>query len=81
MGRTKAKANAGADAVRAKADAHAATVAPIIQAIRAEGITGLTSIAGELTRRRIPTARDGRWDASRVRALLARAVAYLGGDA
>jgi len=65
--------NAGADAVRAKADAHANKVMPIIQAIRGQGITGLRSIARELTRRRIPTARDGKWDAPRVRALLARA--------
>jgi Recombinase len=72
MARAK-KANAGADAVRAKADAHAAMVIPIIEAIRGEGITGLTSIARELTRRRIPTSRDGKWDASRVRVLLARA--------
>jgi hypothetical protein len=71
MGR--AKANAGADAMKAKADAHAAMVAPIIQSIRAEGNIGLTSIARELTRRRIPTARDGKWDVSRVRALLVRA--------
>jgi hypothetical protein len=45
------KTNAGADAVRGKADAHAAMVVPIIAAIRGEGITSLTSIARELTRR------------------------------
>jgi hypothetical protein len=67
------KPNAGADAVRGKADAHAAMVMPIIAAIRDEGIASLTSIARELTRRRVPTSRDGKWDAPRVRALLARA--------
>src|SRR5579859_6041642 len=65
-------ANPGAEAVRAKADAHAASVMEIIEAIRVKGIIGLTSIARELTRRGVPTARGGRWNASRVRALLAR---------
>jgi hypothetical protein len=69
----KRGSNAGADAVKAKADAHAVKVLQIIDLIRAQGISGASSIARELIRRRVPTARGGRWDASRVRVLLSRA--------
>jgi hypothetical protein len=62
----------GSEATKAKADAHAAAVMPVIDAIRAEGILALKQIARELTRRRVPTSRGGVWDASRVRVLLAR---------
>jgi hypothetical protein len=72
--RTDGKANAGGESMKRKADTHVAKVMPIIEAIRAEGITGLKPIARELIRRRVPTARGGKWDASRVRVLLARAV-------
>jgi DNA invertase Pin-like site-specific DNA recombinase len=66
---------AGIAAVRAQADAHAARVLPVIAAIRGEGIVSLKGIARELDRRGILTARGGRWDATRVRLLLARAPA------
>ena len=62
-----------ATAVKAKADAHAVKVLQTIDLIRAQGIIGASSIARELIRRRVPTARGGRWDASRVRVLLSRA--------
>jgi len=65
--------NPGGEAMRVKADAHVAKIMPIIEAIRADGTTGLKPIARELTRRRVPTFRGGRWDATRVRVLLARA--------
>ena len=64
--------NAGGAAMKAKADIHARTVALVIEDIRAKGVTGLKPIARELTRRGIPTFRGGRWDATRVRVLLAR---------
>jgi hypothetical protein len=73
MGQTNGKVNPGGDAMRAKADAHAANVMPIIEVIRADGITGLKPIARELIRRGVPTFRGGRWDATRVRVLLGRA--------
>ena len=67
------KVNPGGDAMRIKADAHMAKVMPIIEAIRAAGITGLKPTARELTRRGVPTFRGGRWDATRVRVLIGRA--------
>ena len=56
----------------AKADAHAATVRPMVEAIRAEGVTTLQGIAAELDRRGVLCARGGSYDATRVRRLLAR---------
>jgi DNA invertase Pin-like site-specific DNA recombinase len=58
---------------RAAADAFAARTLPIIDAIKAAGFTSLRAIAGELTRREVPTARDGAWSADAVRAVLLRA--------
>jgi DNA invertase Pin-like site-specific DNA recombinase len=55
-----------------KADQHAAQVRPMIEAIRAGGITTLDGIARELTARGVLTAKGGQWDATRVRRLLAR---------
>ena len=46
---------------------------PLIEAIRARGITSLQAIARELVRRRVLTARGGKWNAARVRVLLERA--------
>jgi hypothetical protein len=66
---------AGVAGLVAKADAHAAKVLPMIDAIRAEGITGLKAIARALTSRGVLTARGGQWDATRVRLLLARSPA------
>lgn len=63
---------AGVAAVKSSADRHAAQVLPVVEAIRAEGITGLKAIARELTARGVLTARGGQWDASRVRELLKR---------
>ncbi len=57
---------------KAMADQHAASVVPIIDEIRAAGITSLEGIATALTARGIPTARGGRWHASTVRNLLLR---------
>jgi DNA invertase Pin-like site-specific DNA recombinase len=65
---------AGADANRAEADKFAKDVRPAIEAIQAAGITSLRGIATALNERGILTARRGRWDATRVRNLLQRAV-------
>ncbi|MEZ5913472.1 MAG: recombinase family protein [Paracoccaceae bacterium] len=58
--------------VSANADAFAATLAPVIAAIRADGHTSLRAIAAQLTARGIRTRRGGRWHVSNVSGLLAR---------
>src|SRR5215813_15168109 len=63
---------AGADGNRAAAGRFAAQLAPVIQAIRADGITSLEGMAAELNARGILTARGGQWYATTVRNLLAR---------
>jgi hypothetical protein len=63
----------GAEGTRRAADAFAARVLPVIEDIRASGITTLEGIAAELNARGILTARgDGRWYAGTVKRLLAR---------
>jgi DNA invertase Pin-like site-specific DNA recombinase len=62
-------------AVKAGADRHMAQVLPVVSAIRADGVTSLLGIAGELNRRGILTARGGRWYATTVRNLLGRSAA------
>ncbi len=44
-------------------------LAPVIEAIRAEGITSATGIAKALNERSIPTARGGKWQAVQVQRL------------
>lgn len=70
------RAAKGGDALRQtvseNADAHAAALAPVIEAIRAEGRTSLRAIAEQLTARGMMTRRGGRWHVSSVRNLLAR---------
>jgi hypothetical protein len=65
---------AGAKGNREKADKFAAQLAPVIEAIRADGITSLEGIAAELNTRGILTARGGQWYATTVRNLLGRAL-------
>ena len=67
LGRQKA-----AEARRAKAAARAKDLAPVIAAIRAEGIATATGIAKALNERGIPTARGGKWQAVQVQRLLGR---------
>ena len=55
-----------------RAAKRAADLAPIIQAIKAEGITGTTGIAAALNARGVPAARGGQWRAIQVRRVLAR---------
>jgi DNA invertase Pin-like site-specific DNA recombinase len=67
------KGNAAAVAeIRAKADRHAADVLPIIDDVRAAGISGLKGISAELNARGILTARRGQWHAMTVKNLLER---------
>jgi hypothetical protein len=57
----------------ARAAARATDLAPVIAELRAAGVTSLTAIAAELTRRGIPTASGiGEWRATKVARLLAR---------
>jgi DNA invertase Pin-like site-specific DNA recombinase len=51
----------------------AATVLPIIEAIRSSGVTSLRGIAIALNNRGVRTARGGKWQVSNVRNVLARA--------
>ena len=57
---------------KAKADRHAQDVLPIIDDIRAGGISTLEGIAAELNARGILTAQDAQWYPTTVRNLLAR---------
>src|SRR6266849_1141171 len=59
----------GAEARRARAAARAKDLAPVIEGIRAEGITSDTGIAKALNKRGIPTARGGKWQAGQVQRL------------
>lgn len=62
----------GAEARNREADEFAAALAPVIQEIRAVGITNTHAIAAELNRRRIRGMQGGLWFPSRVGRLLAR---------
>lgn len=57
---------------KAKADAHAATVRPILEDYQRKGLS-LRQMAEELNRRGMPTARGGDWYAATVRNALQRA--------
>ena len=63
----------GAAAMISKADAHAANVLPVVASIQRAGVTTLKGLAGALNARGIATARGGKWYASTVRNLVARA--------
>lgn len=65
---------AGAAAARAKADAFAASVGPMVQEMRYQGLS-LSKIAAALTEQGIRTARGGAWTPTSVRNLLARQTA------
>jgi DNA invertase Pin-like site-specific DNA recombinase len=60
------------EALKTRADTRAQDVLPIIEGIRASGITGLNGIAAELNSRGIFTARGGRWWPTTVKNLLDR---------
>ncbi len=54
------------------ADRFAADVLPVIEDIRAGGVTSLNGVAGELNRRGVGTPRGGRWAAMTVRRVVER---------
>jgi len=58
---------------RAGADRFARNIIPIVQSIRAAGFKGMVSIADELNKRGIRTARGGTWHSSSVRNVILRA--------
>ncbi|WP_353843626.1 recombinase family protein [Mesorhizobium sp.] len=55
-----------------EADRFAQTVLPIIASIQQSGTTGLRGLAIALNNRGVRTARNGRWQVSNVRNILAR---------
>jgi DNA invertase Pin-like site-specific DNA recombinase len=59
-----------AETRRKKAKSRTADLLPVINAIRAEGITSATGIAKALNEREIPTTRGGRWQAVQVQRIL-----------
>lgn len=63
------------DAHRAAADHFASSVLPIVQSIRASGITSHAGIAEALNSRGVRSARGGQWYATTVRNLIARSAA------
>jgi DNA invertase Pin-like site-specific DNA recombinase len=68
LGRQKA-----AEVRQAKSAARTADLIPVIEAIRADGITSATGIAKVLNDRGIPTTRGGRWQAVQVQRVIKRA--------
>ena len=58
----------------------AENVAPVIGQIRASGVASLRGIAAVLNTRGVRTARGGRWAATQVGAVLARAEAAVGAE-
>ena len=64
--------NKAVRATRGSADKFAANVLPIVQQVRAAGVTTLEGIAKALNARGIKTARGGRWHPTTVRNLLTR---------
>jgi DNA invertase Pin-like site-specific DNA recombinase len=71
--RRKAKGNTAAvSAIKAKADKHAMNLQPVIEALKAEGITSLGAIAKALNERGMLTPRGGTWHKTSVSNLLSR---------
>jgi DNA invertase Pin-like site-specific DNA recombinase len=68
----QAAARGRAVAIR-ESERFAATILPIIDAVRNSGITSLRGIAIALNNRGVRTARGGKWQVSNVRNVLARA--------
>jgi DNA invertase Pin-like site-specific DNA recombinase len=67
-----AAASAGRAVQVAGADQFAANVLPIVNAVRASGITNLRGIAQALNMRGVRTARGGRWHVSNVKNVIDR---------
>ena len=63
---------AAVQTIKSNADRHAANLAPVIEALRSEGITSLGATAVALNERGMLTPRGGHWHKSSVRNLLER---------
>jgi DNA invertase Pin-like site-specific DNA recombinase len=63
---------AGVAAVKRQANEHAERLRPVLEGLRAEGITTLIGIAEALNERGMQTARGGSWYPATVRNLIAR---------
>jgi hypothetical protein len=75
------KGNPGSKAQSDRADARAASLAPILTKLRAGGVTSSGALAAALTARNIPTPSGrGSWSATQVRHL-AKRIARLDEDA
>lgn len=61
------------DALKAKANAFAANIIPLIREIQAAGHTSAAAIANQLNTRQVATARGGRWTHVQVGQILQRA--------
>jgi DNA invertase Pin-like site-specific DNA recombinase len=73
--RKAGKGNTAAlSAVKAKADNHAATLRPVIESLRVQGVASLGGIAAALNERGMLTPRGGLWHKTSVSNLLARMV-------
>jgi DNA invertase Pin-like site-specific DNA recombinase len=66
-------------AAKARTDAHAARVLPIVKGLRSEGAS-LNAIVRELTERHVATLNGGRWTAATVSRLLKRASVAIAGE-
>ena len=74
--RNAAKGNTAAvTAIKAGADSHAENLGPVIDSLKAEGITSLGGIAKALNERSMKTPRGGIWHKTSVSNLLARLAA------
>lgn len=69
IGEQKDAAQRGAAANRSQARQFASNVLPIIESVRAAGVSSLSDIADVLNARGIATARGGRWHAATVQRL------------
>jgi hypothetical protein len=68
-----AKGNSGSKAQSDRADARAASLAPILTKLRAGGVTSSGALAAALTARNIPTLSSrGAWSAQQVSRVLKR---------
>jgi len=75
------RTNKGNESQSDRADARAASLAPILTKLRAGGVTSSRALAAALTARNIPTLSGrGSWSAARVQHLLKR-IARLDEDA
>jgi hypothetical protein len=60
------------EAVARNSESHAWDLAPVLEELRAQGVTSLRGIAEALNERGMLTRRGGRWWVSNVRNLLGR---------